>query len=210
MSLHLSGIERCFGSIVAVSDVHLKIREAEFMVILGPSGCGKTTLLRIIAGLVTPTDGSIFFNERSWLELTPQKRNVAMVFQNFALYPHRSVKDNIAYPLKVKGLKKKDIEDKVSWISEFLHITHLLNRKPRNLSGGEAQRVALARALVREPSISLLDEPLSNLDAQFRTSVRTEIVDKTIFNICSAISRKTPNEYPSSNYRKISRKRLHY
>ncbi|MEZ5358285.1 MAG: ABC transporter ATP-binding protein [Candidatus Zixiibacteriota bacterium] len=173
--MQISGISKSFGSIKAVNNCSLDINEGEFLVILGPSGCGKTTFLRIIAGLETSHSGEIWVSKSSWTSLSPQKRNVAMVFQSMALYPHRSVRGNIAYPLKLRKMKKQEIEYKVNWVCNLLKIKHLLNRKIRNLSGGESQRVALARALVREPSVFLLDEPLSNLDAQLRLRARAEI-----------------------------------
>lgn len=175
MSLKLSNLDKHYGSTVAVRRVKLECERDEFIVLLGPSGCGKTTLLRIIAGLEKPDSGTISMNDISWNELSPQERNVAMVFQQFALYPHRTVRGNIAYPLRVRKLDKAEIDEKVRWIAELLHIEDLLDRRPGKLSGGEAQRVALARALVRNPSCFLLDEPLSNLDARLRLKARADI-----------------------------------
>jgi multiple sugar transport system ATP-binding protein len=155
--------------------VDLKTREGEFLVLLGPSGCGKTTLLRMIAGIEEPTAGDILIDERVVTHLPPRLRNIAMVFQSYALYPHMSVFKNIAFPLRTRGVDKGVIKEKVHWAAEMFGLGRLLNRKPRELSGGERQRVALARAMVREPSVFLLDEPLSNLDALLRASAREEL-----------------------------------
>jgi multiple sugar transport system ATP-binding protein len=159
----------------AVNNVDLKTEEGEFLVLLGPSGSGKTTLLRMIAGLETPTSGRIFIGERDVTELSPRDRRIAMVFQSYALYPHLSVYNNIVFPLKAQKIDPAKHREKVEWASSLLGIGHLLQRKPRELSGGERQRVALARAIVRDPSVFLLDEPLSNLDAKLRASAREEI-----------------------------------
>lgn len=159
----------------AVNNIDLKTEEGEFLVLLGPSGSGKTTLLRMIAGLETPTSGRIFIGGRDVTELSPRDRRIAMVFQSYALYPHLSVYDNIAFPLKAQKVDSAKHREKVEWASSLLGIGQLLHRKPRELSGGERQRVALARAIVREPSVFLLDEPLSNLDAKLRASAREEI-----------------------------------
>ena len=163
------------GELGAVNDVNLETREGEFLVFLGPSGSGKTTLLRMIAGLETPTAGDILIGGKVVNDLPPRQRKIAMVFQSYALYPHLSVYNNIAFPLKAQGVKKDLHRQKVEWAADLLGIKHLLNRKPRELSGGERQRVALARAIVREPSVFLLDEPLSNLDAKLRLSAREEL-----------------------------------
>jgi len=159
----------------AVNSVSLKTDEGEFLVLLGPSGSGKTTLLRMIAGLEQPTSGRIFIGDRDVTDLSPRERRIAMVFQSYALYPHLSVYKNIAFPLKAQKVDPSKHREKVEWASGLLGIGHLLQRKPRELSGGERQRVALARAIVREPSVFLLDEPLSNLDAKLRASAREEI-----------------------------------
>lgn len=159
----------------AVNHVSLKTEEGEFLVLLGPSGSGKTTLLRMIAGLEQPTSGRILIGERDVTNLSPRDRRIAMVFQSYALYPHLSVYKNIAFPLKAQKVDTAQHKQKVQWASGLLGIGHLLQRKPRELSGGERQRVALARAIVREPSVFLLDEPLSNLDAKLRASAREEI-----------------------------------
>ena len=163
------------GELGAVNNVNLETREGEFLVFLGPSGSGKTTLLRMIAGLETPTAGEILIGGRVVNNLTPRERRIAMVFQSYALYPHLTVYKNIAFPLKAQNVKKELHKGKVDWAASLLGISSLLDRKPRELSGGERQRVALARAIVREPSVFLLDEPLSNLDAKLRLSAREEL-----------------------------------
>ncbi len=163
------------GQLGAVNEVNLETREGEFLVFLGPSGSGKTTLLRMIAGLEKPTAGEILIGGKVVNDLTPRERRIAMVFQSYALYPHLTVYKNIAFPLKAQNVPKKLHKDKVEWAAALLGIGGLLDRKPRELSGGERQRVALARAIVREPSVFLLDEPLSNLDAKLRASAREEL-----------------------------------
>src|SRR5579872_7357012 len=163
------------GELGAVNNVNLETREGEFLVFLGPSGSGKTTLLRMIAGLEQPTAGEIRIGGRVVNHLSPRERRIAMVFQSYALYPHLSVYNNIAFPLKAQKVPKDQHRKKVEWAASLLGINLLLNRKPRELSGGERQRVALARAIVREPSVFLLDEPLSNLDAKLRASAREEL-----------------------------------
>ncbi len=163
------------GELGAVNNVNLETREGEFLVFLGPSGSGKTTLLRMIAGLETPTAGEILIGGKVVNNLTPRERRIAMVFQSYALYPHLTVYKNIAFPLKAQKVPKKLHKEKVGWAASLLGIGALLDRKPRELSGGERQRVALARAIVREPSVFLLDEPLSNLDAKLRLSAREEL-----------------------------------
>ncbi len=160
---------------VAVNDVSLKIRDGEFFVLLGPSGCGKTTTLRIVAGLEKPTKGKVYIGDRDVTDLPPRKRDVAMVFQTYALYPHMKVYDNIAFPLKVRKMPKDEIDKRVREIAGLLGIEELLDRYPKQLSGGQQQRVALARALVRHPKVWLMDEPLSNLDALLRIRMRAEI-----------------------------------
>jgi multiple sugar transport system ATP-binding protein len=171
------GITKVFaaGERGAVNDVNLLTRDGEFMVFLGPSGSGKTTLLRMIAGLEDPTAGDILIGGEVVTQLAPRERRIAMVFQSYALYPHLSVYNNIAFPLRAQGVPKEQHADKVQWAAGLLGIGALLQRKPRELSGGERQRVALARAIVREPSVFLLDEPLSNLDAKLRASAREEL-----------------------------------
>ncbi|MGI8642705.1 MAG: ABC transporter ATP-binding protein, partial [Thermomicrobiales bacterium] len=159
----------------AVDSIDLCTEDGEFLVLLGPSGCGKTTLLRMIGGLETPTSGDILIGGHNVNGLPPRARKIAMVFQSYALYPHMSVYNNIAFPLKAQKLDKAGQKQKVDWAAGILGIDQLLHRKPRQLSGGQRQRVALARALVRDPNVFLLDEPLSNLDAQRRASARDEL-----------------------------------
>src|SRR5207249_2272479 len=163
------------GELGAVNKVSLATHEGEFLVFLGPSGSGKTTLLRMIAGLETPTSGEILIGGQVVNHLTPRERRIAMVFQSYALYPHLSVYNNIAFPLKAQKVPREQHRTKVEWAAGLLGIGKLLGRKPRELSGGERQRVALARAIVREPAVFLLDEPLSNLDAKLRASAREEL-----------------------------------
>src|SRR5437870_572727 len=171
------GLTKVFkqGQLGAVNNVDLVTREGEFLVFLGPSGSGKTTLLRMIAGLEQPTAGEILIGGNVVNHLSPRERRIAMVFQSYALYPHLSVYNNIAFPLKAQKIKKELHREKVEWASSLLGIGGLLDRKPRELSGGERQRVALARAIVREPTVFLLDEPLSNLDAKLRASAREDL-----------------------------------
>src|SRR5437868_9604878 len=168
-------IRKAFGGVPAVDGVNLVCHDGEYLVLLGPSGSGKTTLLRMIAGLEHPTAGEILIGGRVVNDLSPRQRRIAMVFQSYALYPHLSVYKNIAFPLKAQNVPRLLHKEKVEWASGLLSIGHLLQRKPRELSGGERQRVALARAIVREPSVFLLDEPLSNLDAKLRLSAREEL-----------------------------------
>jgi multiple sugar transport system ATP-binding protein len=159
----------------AVDNLNLATTEGEYLVLLGPSGCGKTTLLRLIAGLEQPTSGEVFIGGEPVAGLPPRARKIAMVFQSYALYPHKSARRNIEFPLKAQGVDPAERVEKVKWAAELLGITGLLDRRPRQLSGGERQRVALARALVREPSVFLLDEPLSNLDAKLRAAARDDL-----------------------------------
>jgi ABC-type sugar transport system ATPase subunit len=168
-------LRKFYGDVLAVDSIDLSAHEGEFLVFLGPSGSGKTTLLRMIAGLEHPTSGEILIGGKVVNKLPPRARKIAMVFQSYALYPHMTVFDNIAFPLKAEGLKKEERKKKVEWAASLLSIDKLLKRKPRQLSGGERQRVALARALVRDPSVFLLDEPLSNLDAKLRAMARDEL-----------------------------------
>ena len=164
-----------FGDVPAVNGISLTVPNGEFMVLLGPSGCGKTTFLRIICGLEQQTSGDLLIGGEIVNDMPPRARGVAMMFQSYGLYPHFTVRNNIAFPLKTQGVPRAEINKKVEWASQLLGINHLLDRRPRQLSGGERQRVALARALVREPTALLLDEPLSNLDAKLRTTARQEI-----------------------------------
>ena len=168
-------IVKKFGEVPAVNGISLEVPNGEFMVLLGPSGCGKTTYLRNICGLEQQTSGDLLIGGNIVNELPPRARGVAMMFQSYGLYPHYTVRNNIAFPLKTQRVPREEIDKKVEWASQLLGIKRLLDRKPRELSGGERQRVALARALVREPTALLLDEPLSNLDAKLRTSARQEI-----------------------------------
>ncbi|MDE0435603.1 MAG: sn-glycerol-3-phosphate ABC transporter ATP-binding protein UgpC [Bryobacterales bacterium] len=175
MEVSLEKVSKSFGALEAVKDIDLSIREREFVTLLGPSGCGKTTLLRMIAGLEKVTSGSIYFGDKLVNNLRPGDRDVAMVFQNYALYPHFNVARNIGYGLKVRGAPKSEIERRVREVARILEIEGLLERKPRQLSGGQRQRVALGRAIVRDPFLFLMDEPLSNLDAKLRVSMRAEL-----------------------------------
>src|SRR5689334_12758700 len=168
-------IVKQFGAVAAVNGISLNVPNGEFMVLLGPSGCGKTTFLRIICGLEQQTSGDLLIGGNVVNDLPPRARGVAMMFQSYGLYPHYTVRNNIAFPLRTQRVPREEIQKKVEWASQLLGISHLLDRRPRQLSGGERQRVALARALVREPTALLLDEPLSNLDAKLRTSARQEI-----------------------------------
>jgi multiple sugar transport system ATP-binding protein len=164
-----------FGEVPAVNGISLTVPNGEFMVLLGPSGCGKTTFLRIICGLEQQTSGDLLIGGSVVNDMPPRARGVAMMFQSYGLYPHYTVRNNIAFPLRTQRVPRAEIEKKVQWASQLFGIGHLLDRRPRQLSGGERQRVALARALVREPTALLLDEPLSNLDAKLRASARQEI-----------------------------------
>ncbi len=175
MSIELRGLGKRFGSQVAVRDVDLAIRDGEFFVLLGPSGCGKTTTLRMIAGLEASSDGSILMQGRDVTRLPPRERDIAMVFQDYGLYPHLSVFENIAFPLRLRKVGAAELQRRVGEVAERLHLVRLLGRKPGQISGGEKQRVALGRALVRQPRVFLMDEPLSNLDARLRIIMRTEI-----------------------------------
>ena len=170
------GLSKHFGEVKAVDGVDLRSEEGEFLVLLGPSGCGKTTLLRMIAGLEEPTEGEVLIGGEVVNGLPPRARKIAMVFQSYALYPHMTVFRNIAFPLKAQGLDPAARKEKVEWAANLLDLERLLQRKPRHLSGGERQRVALARAIVREPTVFLLDEPLSNLDAKLRAAARDDLL----------------------------------
>lgn len=173
--VELTGINKSFDKKTILSDISLTVEDKEFCVLVGASGCGKSTLLRMIAGLETPDTGEIVIGGKVSNDVLPKDRNIAMVFQSYALYPHLSVYDNIAFPLKIKKLSKKQIEEKVLHAAEILGLYEYLKRKPKELSGGQRQRVALGRAIVREPEVFLMDEPLSNLDAKLRVQMRTEI-----------------------------------
>jgi multiple sugar transport system ATP-binding protein len=171
----LDNVVKSFGEVVAVDHVNLQIEDGEFMALVGPSGCGKTTTLNMVAGLIELTSGTISIGGKIVNDLDPKDRDIAMVFQNYALYPNKSVGENLAFPLQMRKVRKADIEVRVKRAAEILSIGHLLNRKPRQLSGGQQQRVALGRALVRDPKAFLMDEPLSNLDAMLRVQMRSEL-----------------------------------
>src|SRR5262245_24078757 len=178
-SISLRQVVKSYGqgpkSTEVIHGVDAEIADGEFIVIVGPSGCGKSTLLRMVAGLEEVSSGQIAIGPRVVNDLEPSERDIAMVFQNYALYPHMSVYDNMAYGLKIKGLSKADIQARVNKAAGILELAHLLDRKPRQLSGGQRQRVAMGRAIVREPQVFLFDEPLSNLDAKLRVQTRLEI-----------------------------------
>ena len=175
-SLSLKHIYKKYpGGVTAVSDFCLEIKDKEFLVLVGPSGCGKSTTLRMIAGLEEITEGELFIGDRLVNDVAPKDRDIAMVFQNYALYPHMTVFDNMAFGLKLRKTPKEEIKRRVEDAARILDITHLLDRRPKALSGGQKQRVALGRAIVRKPTVFLLDEPLSNLDAKLRATMRTEL-----------------------------------
>ena len=171
----LKNVSKRYGSQAVVDNVDLEMAEGEFIVLVGPSGCGKSTTLRMIAGLEEVSEGRIFIAGKDVTDLAPGERNIAMVFQNYALYPHKSVYENLAFGLRMRKIPDAEIRDKVKWAAQMLNIENLLERKPRQLSGGQMQRVSLGRALVRSPEAFLLDEPLSNLDAKLRVRMREEI-----------------------------------
>jgi multiple sugar transport system ATP-binding protein len=172
----LEHLTRKYGPVTAVDDVNLDINDDEFLVLVGPSGCGKTTTLRMVAGLEDISSGSVYIGDRRVNDVEPKDRDIAMVFQSYALYPHMSVYDNMAFGLKMRKVTSSEIDKRIQEASSMLGIGHLLKRKPRELSGGQRQRVALGRAIVREPAVFLMDEPLSNLDAQVRANTRTELL----------------------------------
>lgn len=163
------------GGVTAVSDFSLEVKDKEFLILVGPSGCGKTTTLRMVAGLEEITEGELFIGDKLVNDIAPKDRDIAMVFQNYALYPHMTVFDNMAFGLKLRKTPKEEIKRRVEEAARILDISHLLDRRPKALSGGQKQRVALGRAIVREPKVFLLDEPLSNLDAKLRAQMRTEL-----------------------------------
>jgi sn-glycerol 3-phosphate transport system ATP-binding protein len=173
--VQLRDVRKSYADLEVIHGVDIDVADGEFIVIVGPSGCGKSTLLRMVAGLEAITGGKIVIGDRVVNALEPKDRDIAMVFQNYALYPHMSVFDNMAYGLKIRGLAKDDIEKRVQRAAEILELGPLLERKPRQLSGGQRQRVAMGRAIVREPAVFLFDEPLSNLDAKLRVQMRFEI-----------------------------------
>ena len=175
-SLSLRGIYKKYpGGVVAVTDVNVEIKDKEFIILVGPSGCGKSTTLRMIAGLEEISEGELYIGDRLVNDIAPKDRDIAMVFQNYALYPHMTVFENMAFGLKLRKVPKDEIARKVEEAARILDLTHLLERKPKAMSGGQRQRVALGRAIVRSPQVFLLDEPLSNLDAKLRAQMRTEI-----------------------------------
>ena len=171
----LKNLVKTYGAIAAVNDVSLTINDGEFVALVGPSGCGKTTTLNLVAGLTSLTSGEIVIGDRVVNDVDPKNRDIAMVFQNYALYPQKTVYANLAFPLQMRKLPREEIDRKVKQAARMLDMTHLLERKPRELSGGQQQRVALGRALVRDPAVFLMDEPLSNLDAKLRVQMRSEI-----------------------------------
>ncbi len=175
MKVTLSDIRKSFGAVEVVKGLDLDIPDGEFLVLLGPSGCGKTTALRMVAGLESVTSGRILIGERDVTRVLPKYRDVAMVFQSYALYPHMTIAENIGYPLKLRGVPRAELAGQIRTAAEKVHLEDYLERYPRQLSGGQRQRVALARAIVRRPSVFLMDEPLSNLDAKLRSFMRAEL-----------------------------------
>lgn len=178
----LENVTKKFNDVVAVKNINMEVKDQEFVVMVGPSGCGKTTTLRMVAGLEEITEGNIHIGDRRINDVPPKDRNIAMVFQNYALYPHMKVYDNMAFGLKLRGLAKKDIEERVNEAANILGLEKLLDRYPKQLSGGQRQRVALGRTIVRRPEVFLMDEPLSNLDAKLRVAMRAELqrIHKTL------------------------------
>src|SRR5208337_4748175 len=174
-SVILKNVVKRFGSVTAVDNLSIEIQDKEFAVLVGSSGCGKTTALRMIAGLETVTSGEIYIGDTRVNELEPKDRDIAMVFQNYALYPHMNVRDNMGFGLKIRKFTKEEIDSRVQEAADILNIHELLDRKPKELSGGQRQRVAVGRAIVRKPKVFLFDEPLSNLDAKLRVAMRAEI-----------------------------------
>jgi multiple sugar transport system ATP-binding protein len=175
-SVRLQSVSKKFGETVVVDDVTLDIADREFIVLVGPSGCGKSTTLRMVAGLETTSGGDIYIGDRRVNDLGPKDRDIAMVFQNYALYPHMNVYDNMAFGLRMRNMPRAEIDQRVTEAAEILGLGPLLKRKPKEMSGGQRQRAALGRAIVRHPAVFLMDEPLSNLDAKLRVQTRTEIV----------------------------------
>ncbi len=176
-TVELNNVKKRFGSVEVIHGVSTTIKDGEFIVIVGPSGCGKSTLLRMVAGLESVSEGKISISGKTVNDLEPMDRDIAMVFQNYALYPHMSVRENMGYGLKIAKIPKAEIEEKVNAAAKLLQLDEYLDRRPRDLSGGQRQRVAMGRAIVREPSVFLFDEPLSNLDAKLRVQMRLEIRD---------------------------------
>jgi multiple sugar transport system ATP-binding protein len=174
-SVRFDSVTKSFGGVEVVKSLNLEIRDGEFFTFVGPSGCGKSTVLNMVAGLEPVTGGTIYFGSQAVNELSPRERDVAMVFQSYALYPHMTVHENLAFPLRMKKRPGDEIQSEVSRVASFLGIEDLLSRRPRELSGGQRQRVALGRAIIRKPRVFLLDEPLSNLDARLRVEMRAEL-----------------------------------
>lgn len=179
--VEIKNLKKSYGELNILNGIDLSVNAGEFLVLVGPSGCGKSTLLRAIAGLDLPSSGEIFFDAKNITKMQPQDRNMAMVFQNYALYPHMSVYENMAFSLEIKKMDKAEIKNRIDKIATLLQITHLLDRKPKELSGGQRQRVSLGRALAKQSPVILFDEPLSNLDAHLRQQMRIEI--KNLHNI---------------------------
>ncbi|WP_323173603.1 ABC transporter ATP-binding protein [Natrialba sp. PRR66] len=175
VNVEYDAVEKRYGETIAIEDINLTVEDGEFAILLGPSGCGKTTTLRCLAGLTEPTSGTITLGDYDVTDVHPKNRNAAMVFQNFALYPHMTVQENIGYPLKVAGVDAAVREERIREVAEMLEIPELLDRDIDNLSGGQQQRVALGRAIIRRPSVFLMDEPLANLDAKLKLSMRSRI-----------------------------------
>ncbi|MBX0296173.1 ABC transporter ATP-binding protein [Haloarcula nitratireducens] len=175
VTVEYDSVRKQYGDTIAIEDVNLHVDDGEFTILLGPSGCGKTTTLRCLAGLTQPTSGTITLDDHDVTDVHPKNRNIAMVFQNFALYPHMTVRENIGYPLKVADVDTEDKERRVEEVAEMLEIPELLDRDIANLSGGQQQRVALGRAIIRRPAVFLMDEPLANLDAKLKVSMRSRI-----------------------------------
>ena len=176
MKITLEHLTKRFGSAVAVNDLSVTIESGKLIALLGPSGCGKSTILNMLSGILPATEGRILFDDRDVTNLPPEKRNVGLVFQNYALYPHMTVQENICFPLEIKRVPKKQRIERARELAELVRISELLQRKPSELSGGQQPRVAIARALAKEPQLLLLDEPLSNLDAKLRVEMREEIL----------------------------------
>ncbi|MEW5785422.1 MAG: sn-glycerol-3-phosphate ABC transporter ATP-binding protein UgpC [Bacillota bacterium] len=174
-SVTVKQLKKAFGSVVAVNEVDLEMNDREFVVLVGPSGCGKTTILRIIAGLETATSGEVYIGETMVNDMAPKDRDIAMVFQNYALYPHMTVYDNLAFAMRLRKFPGTEIDRRIQEVSSTLGLENLLHRRPKELSGGQQQRVALGRAIIREPQVFLMDEPLSNLDAKLRVQMRAEL-----------------------------------
>ena len=174
-NLKINSLNKSFGTTNVINDISFEVKEGEFCILLGPSGCGKTTVLRLIAGLESQDEGEIFIGDKEVSNLTPKERDIAMVFQSYALYPHMSVYDNMAFSLNMQKKARQEIDNKVRETAALLGMEELLDRKPKELSGGQRQRVAIGRSIVRDPKLFLFDEPLSNLDAKLRSSMRVEL-----------------------------------